>query len=823
MKVSLEWLSEYLDLSALGTTTLARAQRVAEILTSRGIEVEEIHAQAAGWEHVMSAKILERNRHPQADRLSLCRVTDGQNEFQIVCGAQNMQAGDTVVLSRPGADLPNGMKIVESKIRGELSQGMLCSEAELGLKEESEGILLLPSGTPLGRPLAEILGRSDVILTLKLTANRADCLSHQGIARELGAALGQSPHLPELKSSIQWSEGIKDASGFCRQFLSVPIQGIEAKRLGKTPSSVVKRLESLGLRSIDPVVDATQWVMLEMGHPTHAYDAAHVPDGLLSVREAREGETCALLDGSTVELQGGELLVAGGRSGQVILGLAGVMGGAGSQVTETTRDLILEVAEFAPAKVRRASSRHAKKTDAAYRFERGIDPLQLERVMQRLVDLVTTWVGGTAGVGSRSGDPSTIAAETRREISFPKNMVSQFLGMSLNEGQITDPLRALGCEVRELPDAWMVIPPSYRLDLHLPQDLCEEVARSVGYDAIPESLPTMTSDPHFAGSASESLRLMNRAKDYCASAGLSEALCMAFSSRAWLSQFGLENGARLLNPISEEFEVLVPALLPGLVQGALNNYRHTFGSESPSVRLFELRPTFQVDGASETGFAERWRLSWAISGARFAQGLKADRGQVDFADARGWLEGLVETLGLRGVRTIPISQSRTQSTERSWFHPHQSVEILAGSKSAGFMGLLHPGLAKKLKIKVPLWICELDWSALAGLAKGALGPKTFKPWPSVPPMERDFALVVKSDVPADKVVQIALKSGRPLAKSARVFDVYRGAPIAEGMTSVAVRVIFYEEGRSLQESETEAVCTQIIAAWQKELGASLRS
>jgi phenylalanyl-tRNA synthetase beta chain len=367
MHISWNWLSELVDLSRLGGP-----KELAELLTKRGLEIEEIRSMSKGFEKVITAQILELNPHPQADRLSLCKVTIGQGEvLEIVCGAQNMKAGDKVALAQIGAKLPNGMTIVQSKIRGIVSNGMLCSEEELGLKDKSEGILILAPETPLGRPLAEILGRDDTVLTFKLTSNRGDCLSHFGMAREIAAATGQSLRRPEgIKVENYFKKGLLikvslEAGELSPQFWGCIIEGV---KIGPSPAWVVRRLETLGHRSINNVVDATNLVMLELGHPLHAYDADRIEGEKICVRMSREGEQLPLLDAQTVTLAGSELVIADAKRA---VGLAGVMGGGNSEVQVGTTRVFLECAEFSPAHVRRAAARHQRHTDAAHRFERG--------------------------------------------------------------------------------------------------------------------------------------------------------------------------------------------------------------------------------------------------------------------------------------------------------------------------------------------------------------------------------------------------------------------------------------------------------------------
>ena len=822
MRLSWNWLQELTDLSSFESP-----QALADFLTFRGLEVEELHRQDQGLEKVVSVKILSRDPHPQADRLSLCKVTTGSGEpLEIVCGAQNMKAGDIVCLAQIGAHLPNGLKITQSKIRGVVSNGMLCSESELHLAAESQGILILPPSTPLGKPLASILNRNDAIFHLKLTANRGDCLSHWGIAREVASHTGKPLKTPKVEALDWKGTPIRielEAGDLAPQFLGCVIEGAKVR---PSPEWVKTKLEAMGSRSINSIVDATNLVMFEFGHPVHAYDLKRLEGGKIGVRLSHPGETVPLLDESEITCDGSELIIVDGKKA---IGLAGVMGGGNTSVEDATTSLFLECAEFHPGRVRKASAKHVKKTDAAHRFERGIDPRGLERVMGRLAALILELSGGkvvSSGASYHSSrDPKTFQSP---KIPVEPAYFNQFLGTDFSEAEIAASLESHACKVEKTASLWQVTPPSHRIDLRIREDLAEEVARSLGYDRIPNTVPPLTGkpqlfaeDPHAQSSAA-----MDEVKDVLAAQGLNEVVNLGFAASGWLKQFGFTNPLKVVNPLSEDHDCLVPSLLPGLIQNALHNWHHSFGSEMLPIRLFELRPVFsstepiRADGEMKTTAVETRKLAIALAGPRFASGLRSDLGEVDFYDLQAQVEGLIATMGMKGVRLIPLHQSRTGGN--SMFHPGQSVEVLAGNRSAGHFGLLHPGLARKLKIKEKLWLAELDWSALAGLARAPTESRQFTPWNPFPAMERDFALLVKDDVQAEKVTQLAIKSGKPLAKVAKIFDTYRGKPVPEGMLSIAVRVVFYDETRSLQESETEAASQQILEAWKKDLGAQLR-
>jgi phenylalanyl-tRNA synthetase beta chain len=825
MRISWNWLSEWVDLSSLKS-----AQELADLLTRRGLEVESVERLDRGLEQVISAQILERAPHPQADRLSLCQVSIGSGEpLQIVCGAQNMKAGDRVALAQVGAELPNGAKIGQSKIRGVSSDGMLCSESELKLAEESEGILILSPDTPLGIPLAQILGRNDTVLHLKLTANRGDCLSHLGIAREVASALGQKlkvPTQPELREGGCPVSIHLDAGPLAPQFFGCWIQGV---RVGKSPEWLVRRLEAIGVRSINNVVDVSNWVMFELGHPVHAYDADQIRGQKWVVRVARAGEELPLLDHQTIQLSGQELVIA---DSERPIGLAGVMGGENSEVRETTQNVFLECAEFHPKWVRQAAVRHQRKTEASQRFEKGIDPSFLGQVLSRFASLVVDVAGGQI-LGSQNVRNSADGAAPL-EIRCELFKIHDFLGFDRDQKllkleTIEEILKSLDCQVTRQESQWIVLPPSYRHDLHLMEDLAEEVARSVGYDAIPATVPPLTSAPIHEVSSRAEVTLMERAQDSLMRQGLQETINFAFSSQDWLARFGMTSSVQLLNPLSEEYRCMVPSLLPGLIRNALGNWHHHFGSEPLPIRLFELRPVFAADGPicapglTQTSVQEHWKCAWLMAGPRFAGGLREDQKEIDFYDLKAVLEGLFADLGTRGVRLLPLASSKVEgSALAKLFHPGQSVEVWAGNAIAGYVGLLHPAISKEIKARANLWIAELDWAQLRKLSRGAVQVPAYRPWAEFPGIERDFALVVKSQVTVEKIVQIALKAGKPLVKSAKVFDIYRGSQVAEGMTSVAIRVIFYDETRSLQESEAEIASVRILEGWKRELGAELR-
>lgn len=830
MKVSYQWLKELVDFSY-------SPQELADLLTARGLEVEELTNQSKGMEKVVTGHILDKGKHPDSDRLSFCKVDVGSagGTLEIVCGATNHKTGDKVAVALVGAELPNGMKIGKGKIRGVESNGMLCSEAELGLSKESAGIIILPPTTPIGKPVAEILEKNDSILTLKVYANQGHYLSHVGVAREIAAATGKPVKMPSAgKTNLDWKGSpisiALEAKDQAPQFFGCQIEGV---KIGPSPKWLVRKLEAVGSRSINNIVDATNLVMLELGHPVHAYDATKIAGSKIGVRLAKKGEELPLLDDSKVKLDGTELVIFDG--GGKAIGLAGVMGGGNSEVSDTTTKVFLECAEFDPVLVRKAKTKFVKMTDAATRFERGIDPMGLPRVMNRLAALVIE-LGGGKVVGSVKAQVS--APKARAAIEMPTSYVRDFIGLDVKDSEVESCLKSLECTVEKKGSNFKVTPPSYRLDLNLREDLSEEVARSVGYDRIPSTIPKLSTQPisrAYDPQGAEQI-LIERAKEAFVRAGLCETLNYGFTSAKRLADFGLTASLRVQNPLSEEHEFMVPSLIPGLVGNALENYRHHFGSELPTVRLFEIRPTFaraKTDGPSDefpaavsdfdTGVVENWKVAFVLSGTRYASALRAEAGEVDFFDGKAVLETFLDQMGAKGIRFIPLHASRNASHPTAKIlHTGQAIEVLAGNQTLGHFGLLHPGIARKQKIKESLYVAELDWGVLSKMCRAASQARTFKAWSEFPPIERDFAILVDAKTTADQVLAVLQKAGKPLVKSAKIFDVYQGAQVAAGKFSIAARVILQDDSRSLTEAEAEGASNAIIAALKKDLSAELR-
>lgn len=843
MRISWGWICDEMIWPDGKPTVSARA--AGDLLTRRGLEVESCRDQGLGLELVVIVEIREKIPHPNSDRLSLCRVTANGMELlpPIVCGAQNMVVGDRVPLAMLGAQLPNGLKIVPATIRGEVSNGMLCARDELGLAPASpgdrseNGLWILPSEAPLGQTIAEYLGKTDWILEVKAPANRGDCLSHRGIARELAGALALDLKPLDRTGRQEWrgierAELAQSESKNCKQILAARVSGLEAR---ESPDWLKGRLEAAGSRSINTIVDWTNWVLLGLGQPVHAYDAKAIAGGSLIVRDALEGETLTLLDGKEVQLTAADLVVA---DSQKVLSLAGVMGGDASQVTAATREVILEVAEFEPTVVRRMAFRHQRRTDAATRFEKGIDPRLLPTVLEVLVNGLKQ-LAGTADFKVEAWGEALSPATSQQRVSMDIEWAKRWLAMDFSNEQAQKSLEQLGCTVT-VPSArdgssWSVVPPSFRRDLALREDIAEELARTIGLEHVRSTFPVLTTAPAI-GSSGDSLE--DRAKDALSALRFWETLSFSFQSHDWLGRFGLTPSVKLMNAMSQEQAYMVPSLLPGLVKCALENQNRHFSSDPYSYRIFELRPTFHRTGPAhpagrESGVQESWKIALAISGSM--PGAILEAADESFGSLRAVIEGLLARLGTKGLRIRPWVMPKDPEQacfETAVWHPGQSAEVWVGKQRVGVFGRMHPALETLLKLRQPLWLAELDWKAVVELTPGRsvvyrpqaewTHPK-FQTWGEHPGIERDFALIVSESETAEGLLQTAQKTGKPLLQSARVFDVYRGESVPAGKKSVAIRVHFGVIDRSLREDEVEPIAGKLIAAWKKQHAADLRS
>lgn len=846
MLVPLSWLAEMVEIRG-------SAQEVCDLLTSGGIETEIADDARPNWDGVVTAELRAVDQHPNADRLTVTKPFDGSTERQVVCGATNHKAGDIVALATVGTRLPNGVKIKKGKMRGEVSEGMLCSETELGLSGESAGILILPPGTPLGVPLIDVLPAGDVILETDPTANRGDCLSILGMARELAAvsgwpltgraALDSDDDDDGGLATIQydgpsWSgaTGIVgagdrvvnvalEAPDSCPRYACAVLHGVEVK---PSPRWMTERLEAMGVRAINNVVDCTNYVMLELGNPLHAFDRRFVRGDVVRIRNAGEDEPATTLDGATHTLGPSDLVIADGDG---VIAVAGVMGGENSEVRDDTTTLLLESAHFATAPVRATSHRLKLGTESSYRFARGVDPELPVAALLRLIELLQLTAGGSLDGGILDLYPAPVQ---RAEVAVRAERIPGLLGLDLEPQYVTELLERDGLSPQRTESGWTVLAPSYRFDLAREVDILEEIVRLHGYDRIPETLPVrpLRSVPRRApGIDVDGLR------DAMVRLGLSESIHFSFIDPAWLAQLGLPEDhpwrARAVtvdNPLSEVGGILRPSLIPSLLAATSRNLAHG----ASDVRLFEVRTTFL---AREGGFGdilagdgerpsdrspvlESRKLAGVLVGARRPASWDGEAPAVDLFDVKQAVATALDTLQSKGFRWS------TQGDLPVWLDSREAALLVRPGRDVqvgGVIGRVSVPVLRAFDIDRVVYAFELD---LQRLSPRKQRPITFQPFSKFPGAERDLAIVLSDDVPAEWALETASKAARKSLKDdfrgVSVFDVYRGAGIPAGARSLALRFRFRSLQRTLEDKAVDAAMAQVEKQLTSRDGVVLR-
>lgn len=793
MKISLQWLREWVDVPWA-------APELGSRLTMAGFELEALAKAAPAFSGVVVGEIVAAERHPQADKLQVCRVAiAGGETLQIVCGAANARAGLKTALARVGAKLPGGLDIKAAKLRGVESFGMLCSSKELGLAETSDGIVELPADLVAGTDLRAALGLDDDLIELAITPNRGDAMSVLGIAREVAALTAQplrGPSLAPVAAAHEQRHAVQlDAPAACPRFVGRVITGVDNTR--SSPWWVRERLRRAGQRSISPVVDVTNLVMLEFGQPMHAYDRALL-QGDVRVRLARRGERCTLLDGREVALED-DVLVIADSAGPV--GMAGVMGGQRTAVSAGTRDVFLEVAWFAPSAIAGRGRRHGLTTDASQRFERGVDPAHQVRAMERATALLLEIAGGAAGPLVVTEQASALPAA--REVSLRRSQIARFLGIELADARVRSLLEALGMRVTDAADGWRVTAPSHRFDIAIERDLIEELARLVGYDQIPEvdASTAQRFQPLPVAAARE-----QRVLDLLAARGYHEAITFAFVDPALQAQlFPGQPGVALANPIASDLAVMRVSLWPGLLRAVLENQRR----QQERIRLFEHGVVF----LGEQGRDERDRLAGIVSGPRSSEQWERKRTAgneaVDFHDVRADLGALFAAMG--DAKRISFEAA---SDAPACLHPGRAARIVVDGHAAGWLGELHPEQVRALDLTYAPVLFELDWVTALRVQ-----PAVYRAVSRQPQVRRDLAVVVDEGVPFSAIHERVTLVASSLLRDIRLFDVYRGPGVEVGTKSVAIGLIFQDDSRTLTDEDADRTVAAICA----ELAASLKA
>ena len=798
MKISYNWLKQYVTFDWL-------PQQLAERLTMCGIEVEGIEQIGASFDKIVVAQILSSDKHPNADRLSVCRVTDGATERQIVCGAKNYKVGDKVPLALPGAVLPGDFNIKVGKLRGVESQGMMCSEKELGIAEDAEGLLILDPATRLGAPIAEVLGGGDTVYDLEITPNRPDLLSIIGIAREVSALTGNpvkvwGASFTEEGEPVETLAKVRvEAPDLCPRYTARVVRGV---KIGPSPAWLKTLLEKLGVRSINNVVDVTNFVLLECGHPLHAFDYNLVAGHEIVVRRARPGEHLMTLDDKDRALDEQMLVIADVQKG---VALAGIMGGRQSEINDGTVDVLLESAYFPPTNIRKTSKRLGLSSESSYRFERGADIDICNWASYRAVALIQQLAGGKVAPGVIDTLSDQIEAH---RILCRFSRVNQLIGVGILPSTVKSALTNLGLAIANETEHWIEVKvPGWRVDLRREVDLIEEVGRIHGLDKIPSVASRAEPATSRFDIGYDRLRLV---RQILTGVGYEEAVNQTPTSPATAALTPLPAElalVKLQNPLNEDLSILRPSLLPGLLQ----NLRTNVARQTLDVRLFEIGRTFAArDGKPQ----ERRSLALAATGRRAPNAWEADAlvAKADYYDLKGAVEALLVRLKVAAVEFVP------QTTPAGVFA--QSALVKAGGKTLGEIGLLQEKLGREFDLRDPVALAELDLDEVLAAARWT---KVYRPLPQYPSVQRDVALVVDAAVTHEQVMAVFSRSRKNLVESVRLFDIFSGKTIPSGKKSMAYSLTYRAPDRTLTDTEVNKTHEEIVARLKTELQCEVRA
>ncbi len=791
MKFSEHWLREWAN-PGIGTDELAH------LLTLAGLEVEAVEPVAGDFSQVVVGQVTAIEPHPDASKLKVCRVDVGGDEpLQIVCGAANVAVDLKAPVALVGARLPGGMKIKKAKLRGVPSFGMLCSEAELGLAESADGLMALPADAPLGVDIRDYLQLDDRSIELGLTPNRGDCLSIAGVAREVGVVARcevKAPEVAEIAPATDASFPVRvTAPDDCPRYVGRVITGIDPQAV--TPLWMQEALRRSGLRSLGPVVDVTNFVMLELGQPMHAFDLDRL-DGGIHVRHATAGEGITLLDGQAIDLDAGTLVIADEKAPQA---LAGIMGGQDSAVSEATRNLFLESAFFNPLCVAGRARSFGLHTDSSHRFERGVDPQLQRRALERATELLLKIVGGQPGPVTELTQGERLPKQPA--ITLRRARIVRILGAEIADAEVEDILCRLGMQLTAAEEGWRVVPPSFRFDLEIEVDLIEELARIHGYESLPSSRPqaSIAMQPQPEGRVP-----LARLQQILVDRGYHEAITYSFVEPGLLEALDPQaTPVRLSNPISEDMSVMRTSLWPGLVKTLAYNLNR----QQDRVRLFETGLKF-VRQADE--LAQEKCIAGLVSGALYPEQWGEAGRAVDFYDLKGDVEALLATLGKAGG-------IRFTAQTHPALHPGQSARILLDDQAIGWIGAIHPAIEREIGINQRAYVFELSLSCFDQAAV----PR-FTPVSRYPAIRRDLALLVDRGVSAAELEKVVRAHADPTLRDFHLFDVYEGEGIDSGRKSIAFGLTFQDQSRTLEDGDIDRALSRILSALTDKLGATLR-
>ena len=798
MLISLNWLKQYIDLDGIEINEMENA------LTMIGQEVEKIEVLGENLENVVTAQIIEKEMHPDSDHLTICKVDNGKEILQIVCGAPNHKAGDKVVLAQVGAKLAPDFVIKKGKIRGVESNGMLCSEEELNIGKDSDGIMILPEDTPVGVPMKEYLGINDTVFELEITPNRPDCLSHIGIARELGAYYNKEVKYPSFVINSESSEKTADNisveiedSNLAKRYVARIIKNVTVK---ESPKWLKERVESIGIRSINNIVDASNFIMMELNQPNHTFDLDKIEGGKIVVRAGHENEKLVTLDEQERELNSEDIVISDGVKA---VALGGVMGGQNSEITENTKNILLEVANFNSQNVRKTSRRLTLFSESSYRFERRVDEENAINVINRLANIIQEVAGGEILEGAVDNYPVPYKKKTAT-LNFER--LNRFVGKNIPRETVIGILTRLEIEVVDNGETLTLTAPTYRDDLENEQDYFEEVIRMYGFDNIENILPKLDISEK---PVIDTTKLSTQVKLIAANAGLKEVINYSFVPKDVMEKIKYtsverENLIDLLRPITEDFVTLRPTLLYSLLKNAKENMNRN----ATNIRFFEVSRTFVK---AEELAKEEVKLGIILAGENNKTLWNPKPVPYDFYD----LKGIVEEI----FTQLKFNNYMIKRSEQSQFHPGRSVDVFVGRELIGSFGEIHPDVLENFDLgKTSVLVGEFNIDLIQKYIGKKVNYQGIVKYPAVP---RDFAFVMREDILVGDVLKTIQKVDKKIEK-VELFDIYQGAGVLPGMKSVAISVILRDKNKTLEEKEIVDISNKIVAKVEKDYGAVLR-
>lgn len=809
MQASLNWLKDYVDIKDT-------PEVLAEKLTMAGVPVERIEYLGTGIKNVVTGKIVEINHHPDADKLWICKVDVGTEVLTIVTGAQNVRQGHIVPVALVGAELPSGLKIKKAKLRGIESAGMLCSSTELNLDpktlapSEREGILILSSEVSIGQDIKSVLGLDDVILEFELTPNRADCFSMLGLAREIAVLTGAAVKKPILNVKETGTDKVQNLVKvtieeplLCSRFCTRVLKNVKVQA---SPFWMQKRLRAAGMRPINNVVDVTNFVMLEMGQPMHAYDYDLVGRHHLVVRRAKENEPLTTLDGVKRTLNE-EMLIISDESQAV--GIAGVMGGLATEVTQNTTSVILEAASFNSASVRRTSRALGLRSEASGRFERGVDTANSIRALDRAAQLLES-------MGACSVCPGIVDSYSQvmlpKQISFTVKEINEYLGTQIAGETMVNILQKLEFGIEKFGEKILATVPTWRSDVTCVADISEEIARINGYDNIPSTVPI---GPMLQGGQSDIDNIINEVRDILIGIGYNEAICFSFMNLRQLDKIriseddSLRKAVSILNPITDDFSHMRTTLIPGILETIVRN----IARKNDDVKIFEAGKVYLPKSLPIQDFVtEKYKLVGAVTGKESEVSWNMTLGEVDFYSAKGVVEAVLRKMGIENYIFV--------RAEYPYLHPGKCAKVKIGDDILGFVGELHPEVQSKFELSKKVYLFELD---LDLINKHAVLIPRYKQLPKYPAITRDLALIMPLEVSASELVANVKASAGKYLETVKIFDIYTGEQVAKGCKSVALSLMFRNPEKTLTDEEVDNDVNNTVEYLDKTLAAKLRS